>query len=382
MRIRQVYRWKRGDGWGLWARLAGGGCGWYVGPTMARQKSSKAASVPALELLVRPPQSVPPVCVVFGEDSFLRHEAVAALCRAAGADTAGVGVARYEGETASLGDVLAEVRTLSLFCGRRVVVVEDADKFVSSHRPQLEKYVERPAEGVLILAVERWPATTNLYAAVAAAGLAVSCDKPAAAQLKAWLAAWAKQRYEVTLSAAAAELLLDLVGQEPGILHQELGKLAAAAGGSQIGPELVERFVGSWRERTAWDMIAAALEGRRTEAIDLLQRLLMAGADALAILAPVGYTLRVLAAATRHVEQSEAAGGRANLREALLAAGSPAYAGILERNERHLRLLGRERGRELARWLLQAELDLKGSSRLPPPLVLERLIVRISAARK
>ncbi|MCL6503370.1 MAG: hypothetical protein K6T86_11835, partial [Pirellulales bacterium] len=81
-------------------------------------------------------------------------------------------------------------------------------------------------------------------------------------------------------------------------------------------------------------------------------------------------------------EQSEASGGRANLREALLAAGSPAYAGILERNERHLRLLGRERGRELARWLLQAELDLKGSSRLPPPLVLERLIVRISAARK
>lgn len=338
--------------------------------------------MPVLELLARPPQSIPAVCVVFGEDAFLRHEAVAALCRIAGADPAAGQLARYEGESAGVGEVLAHLHTLSLFGGRRVVIVEGADRFVSENRAKLEAYVQRPSEGVLILVVESWPATTRLYAAVAAAGLAVSCDKPAPAQLKGWLVGWAESRHGAKLARPAAELLVELVGPEPGILHQELEKLAAAAAGREIGPELVERLVGSWRERTAWEMIAAAVEGRGAEALDLLQRLLMAGEVELAVLGPLGYTMRLLAAATRHVEQAEAAGRKPELREALLAAGSPAYPAILQRNERHLRLLGRERGRELARWLLQAELDLKGNSQLSPRVVLERLMVSLSAPRK
>lgn len=350
-------------------------------PTMAKQ-ASKAGGMAVLELLARPPQNIPSVCVVFGEDAFLRHEAVAALCRATGIDPTAGQQAWYEGETARLADVLANLYSLSLFGDRRVVVVEDADDFVSKNRPQLEAYVERPAGGVLILVVQRWPATTRLYAVVAERGLAVSCDKPAAGQLKKWLIGWASSRHGAKLTLPAAELLVDLVGPEPGILHQELEKLAAAAGGGEIGPELVERLVGSWRERTAWEMIGAALEGRGEEALDLLQRLLAGGSAELAVLGALGYAMRLLGAATRQVEQSEAAGMRPNLREALRAAGSPPYPAMLERNERHLRLVGRERGRELARWLLQAELDLKGSSRLPPRLVLERLLVRLSAPRK
>jgi DNA polymerase-3 subunit delta len=348
---------------------------------MAKQ-ASKGGGVAVFDLLAAPPQSVPAVCVVYGEDAFLRHEAVAALCRAAGVDAGDGGPARYEGDVAGLAEVLAELRTLSLFGGRRVVVVANAERFVSQNRAKLEDYVQRPAGGVLILELEPWPANTRLYAAVAARGLAVCCDRPPPAQLKGWLVSWAASRHGVKLSRSAAELLVDLVGGEPGILHQELGKLAAAAEGGEIGPDLVERLVGSWRERTAWEMIAAAFEGRAAEALDLLDRLLAAGESELAVLGPLAYTMRLLAAATRHVEQSEAAGRPPNLRDALLAAGSPAYPPMLERNERYLRRLGRERGRELARWVLQAELDLKGDSRLAPRLVLERLLARLAAPRK
>ena len=53
---------------------------------------------------------------------------------------------------------------------------------------------------------------------------------------------------------------------------------------------------------------------------------------------------------------------------------------FLDKTERQLRRLGRHRGQRLYRWLLEADLDLKGDSSSPPRSILERLLVRISAA--
>ena len=87
--------------------------------------------------------------------------------------------------------------------------------------------------------------------------------------------------------------------------------------------------------------------------------------------------VREFAAATRLVLQSEAAGRRANLREVLERAGVKPF--VLQKAERQIRLLGRQRGSQLYRWLLQADLDLKGESTMPPRAILERLVVRLAA---
>ena len=84
-----------------------------------------------------------------------------------------------------------------------------------------------------------------------------------------------------------------------------------------------------------------------------------------------------MATATRLILQAEAAKRRLGLRDALEQAGVKPF--VLQKSERQLRLLGRQRGGQLLGWLLQADLDLKGESTLPPRLVLERLIVRLSA---
>ena len=52
---------------------------------------------------------------------------------------------------------------------------------------------------------------------------------------------------------------------------------------------------------------------------------------------------------------------------------------VLKKVEGQLRQLGRNRGKQMYGWLLQADMDLKGYSALPPRAILERLIVRISA---
>ena len=55
---------------------------------------------------------------------------------------------------------------------------------------------------------------------------------------------------------------------------------------------------------------------------------------------------------------------------------------LLDMAERQLRHLGRARGKQIYRWLLEADLDLKGDSAMPPRLILKRLIVRLAAPKE
>jgi DNA polymerase-3 subunit delta len=170
-----------------------------------------------------------------------------------------------------------------------------------------------------------------------------------------------------------------MVGMDMGLLDQELAKLALSTDSQgEITSELVARLVGAWRAKTAWDMLDAALEGRTPDALLQLDRLILAGEHPVAILAQISASLRRLAAATRLVLVAETAGRRVSPRSALEQAGVKGY--FLDKTERQLRRLGRHRGQRLYRWLLQADLDLKGDSPSPPRTVLERLLVSISAA--
>jgi DNA polymerase-3 subunit delta len=288
---------------------------------------------------------------------------------------------RFEGPTAELRAVMDELSTVALFGGggRRLVVVDDADDFVTAHRESLEDYVARPkTSGVLVLDVRTWPKTTRLYKAIDAAGLQIDSKTPDGRTLLKWLGSWAKSRHQVKLDSAAAETLLDIVGPELGLLDQELAKLAVSTDpGGVIGVQLVQDLVGGWRAQTAWNMIDAALEGNGREAMSQLDRLLLAGENAIAILAQISSTLRRFAAAVRLIEQAEGAKRRITLRQALETAGVKPF--VLGKAETQLKQLGRQRAGRLYRWLLEADLDLKGQSNLPPRIVLERLIVRLAA---
>jgi DNA polymerase-3 subunit delta len=273
--------------------------------------------------------------------------------------------------------------TASLFgSGRRLVIVEEADDFVSEHRAELEDYVASPhRSGVLVLEVKTWPSTTRLAKAVAASGLTIECKSLHEAQTKRWLVERAKARYEVRLGASAADVLLELLPPELGILDQELAKLSLLVGkAGTIDATLVSENVGGWRTRTTWEMVDAAADGRAAEAIQQLGRLIAAGEKPQGLLPQMSHSLRQLAAATQLIEAAEAAGRRLSLQSALQQAGVPPFK--LATAERQLRQLGRDRAGELTGWLLAADLAVKGhnSADTRARLELERLIVKLSAA--
>ncbi|HVU86892.1 MAG TPA: DNA polymerase III subunit delta [Pirellulales bacterium] len=337
-----------------------------------------------LEFLDKPPATIPAVCVVFGDEAFLKRESLEHLREAVlGTEDADFSFSEFDGEDAEVHEVFDCLSTVALFGGgRRLVVVRKADDFVSRNRPALEDYVAHPkASGVLVLEAGTWPANTKLAKAIAAEGLSIECKTPAPQAIAKWLVSRATKKHQARLDRQAADLLLDSVEPDLGLLDQELAKLALAAGeNGAIDAALVREMVGGWRSKTTWDMLDLAAGGHAAEAILQLDRLLSSGESPVAILAQIGSTLRRFAAAARTVEQAECAGRRTTLKHALEAAGFRSF--VVAKAENQLRQLGRQRSAGLYRAMLEADLALKGSSSAPTRarIVLEQLIARMSRA--
>jgi DNA polymerase-3 subunit delta len=351
-------------------------------------------SVPAFDFLSREQTpKVPAVCVLFGDEPLLKRESLDRIKQAVlTGDDAELSFTALDGEKTELREVLDEAATLSMFGGgRRIVVVQEADKFVSKHRDALEEYCQKPRPGsVLVLDVASWPANTRLFKRLAETGLQINCNLPGNrfgdadedAVLK-WLRARAESKYQAQLATDAGELLLEIVGPQLGRLDQEVAKLALLAAVEKppkITRQLVEKAVGGWRAKTAWSMIEAALDGRGAVALVELDRLLLAGEEPIALLAMMSGSLRRMAAATRIVEEAESNRRRISLPDALREAGVTPKKFVLDKTERQLRQIGRARAQQLYGWLLEADLALKGvsSSGNRARLVLEQLIVRLS----
>ena len=314
------------------------------------------------------------VNVLFGDDPFLRALTLAELRSQLAAGRDEVQLTTF-GPTTAWRDVADELATSSLFGGggKRLVMLEDADDFVSAHRERLEDYVAKPkSASALILCVDTWAANTRLYKAVDASGHQVNCNVPTNPRSKSkepdvpkiakWLIAWAKSQHKIALDSAAADELVQIVGPHLGVLDQDLAKLALyVPTGGKVTPAMVKEIVGGWRLRTAWQMLDDAADGKVAAALTELDHLLKSGSEPQAIFGQISWSLRRYAAATRIVQASVRAKRGADLQAAAKEAGFRAFGDELKKAERHLRQLTSARAGKLLTWLLETDLALKGS---------------------
>src|SRR5918912_41462 len=93
-----------------------------------------------------------PVYALVGDEDFLKRrcrDAIIALV-VGDADPA-FAVAAYPGDKLDFSTVRNDLDTLPFLSPARVVVVEQADPFVTEHRAALERYVQSPSKiGVLV----------------------------------------------------------------------------------------------------------------------------------------------------------------------------------------------------------------------------------------
>ncbi len=350
-----------------------------------KSTTGKSASLDALAYLAEPQKHLAhSVCAVYGDEPFLKSEVLAALRRTNLGDEDGqFALTTLTGRDARLRDVIDALSTVSLFGdGRRVVIVEDADTFVTEYRTELEDFVMSPSKGgMLVLDVKTWPGNTRLAKFVAANGLTIQCAALKERELKSWLMARARTLHAVRLEGSATDALLELVPPEVGIVVQELTKLALIAGEKGvIDAKLVRENVGGWRARATWDMIDAAADGRAADALTQLDRIISSGEKPFALLPQMASSMRRFPTAVQLIEAAEKNRQRLPPREALAQAGVIPFK--LNDAERQLRQIGRHRAKQITEWLLAADLAMKGhnSSDERARMEIERLIIRLSTA--
>lgn len=198
-----------------------------------------------------------------GAERFLRTEAIAVLLERFAPQLDEVGPTRFDGQEASLAEVLDDVRTISLLGGIRVAIVDEADSFITAGRTALEKYCGTPADtGCLILSCKSLPKNTRLYKVIAQAGEVSVCEPPRAREYVDWIVDRARRKYGKRIAPPAAQLLRDQIGDAVGLLDAELSKLAVFVGeAADIVPEAVMELTGRHREEKVFGVTDAMAAG-------------------------------------------------------------------------------------------------------------------------
>ena len=178
-------------------------------------------------------------------------------------------------------EVLDELRTLPFVAARRVVVLKGADKFISENRDLLEKYFDAPSRtGVLVMTVDSWRKNTKLAKKLGKVGQLIEIAELKGWQLPKYVTEYA-QGIGKGLARGAAEMIVELVGDEPGRLSSEVDKLAMFVGDKKvIGCDDVEALVGHNRSFNAFAVIDALTTGDVGGAVEKLRNMFAADKSA------------------------------------------------------------------------------------------------------
>lgn len=207
--------------------------------------------------------------------------------------------------TAELASVLDDLRTLPFLTDRRLVMVREADKFITAYREQLEDYAAAPSPtGVLLIECKSMPGNTRLAKQIAKIGQVLKFDALSAYKIPTWLTSYCKDTYGVTIEQRAAAKLADLVGTDLGMLDAELQKCVLyISDRKQITLADIEALVGQQREEQVWGILSAIGEGNQSKALQLWEEVCNTdrAAEARAV-GGIAFTVRRLLKAKRAEE--------------------------------------------------------------------------------
>ncbi len=319
-------------------------------------------------------QDVPPLVVLHGGEWQLKQSALRAIVThvLGGDEEDDLSVTRFPGKETELRSVRDELLTVSMFANQRIVIVDEADEFITKHRDSLESYADEPARSsTLILNCKSWRKNTRLAKKFAASGLEIDCSELAGSRLTKWLTEQARDQHGKQLQRDAAGLMVELVGTGLALLDQELGKLAAYTGDrDQITAEDVHALVGGWKAETTWAMTNAVRDGNVAFALQCLDQLLNAGEAAPKLLGGINFVFRKLSQATER--------SRTGVPLNVALKDSGVFPRDIDATAHYLRRIGRPRAEQILARLLRADADLKGASRIPERLQMERLLLDLA----
>jgi DNA polymerase-3 subunit delta len=287
-------------------------------------------------------------------------------------------VERLSAREASGEDAVAACNAMGLFgTGGRLVLVDEVERWKAPDAKAVAAYLAEPApDTVLALVGEEIRKDSPLAKACAGAG-AVLVYEVSKRELPKWIAQqFARHGVHVTPDACRA--LLELVGDTPHELAGEIDKLAVWAGGAEVGEDEVERLVAAradvppfvltdaWGRRDVAGVLAACES--------ILERSARSG--------EIHMLVGSLVAHLRRVQTAQRLDGEGVRPRDAMAALKARHPYVAQKAFDQARNFSPDELREAIVRLADLDLAVKGGSRLPAELELQRTLVAITRSRE
>ena len=282
-------------------------------------------------------------------------------------------VDEFDGEEYEIRVVVDAAQTMPFLTDKRIVLARNIGRFSADELTPLIGYLASPLDSTdLVMVAGGGRLTKKLTDAVSAAGgHTVNTNPPSRpADRQAWVRSQAEER-GLRLDGPAAARIAEQLGEDVGRLEGILGIVRSTYGeGQRISVADVEPFLGAAGGVPPWDFTDAIDSGQTAKALTLMGRMIHAGErhplQVMAILhGHYGKLARLDGVDARSEDDAAAAIG--------IKPGFPAKKALA-----HYRRLGGTGIRKAVQLLAKADLDLRGDTDLPPEIVMEVLVARLS----
>jgi DNA polymerase III delta subunit len=230
----------------------------------------------------------PDVALLHGAEPFLIQEAVERVSRTLFGEGADLALSREVLDAREVGGaaIVQSALMLPWAGGRRLVIARGVEDLSAKSAEPLGAYGQAPnSSTVLLLLAGQALSPAHPLLKLVPRSAVVLVVAPTGRELATWL----RERFRsrgVELTAEAASLLVDLVGDDLTQLCGEVEKAALWAGADtrRVGATEIRAVVGETRVRHVFDLTRAIVAGDSGAALGLLMSLLNSGEDPFALL--------------------------------------------------------------------------------------------------
>jgi DNA polymerase-3 subunit delta len=189
-------------------------------------------------------------------------------------------------------------RGLPMLSQWRLIVVDNASEISQRSWEKALDYLRRPAPTTcLVFRAQKSPPAGEVSELLREKGVVVEVRPRSEASALDWIEEAARGKGK-RITRGASRLLLELVGTDESSLDGELEKLASFVGeGDLIEEHHVQEITAGVRMRTLFQLTDAIGEGRPSEALKIMDRLMDQGTSPLAAMGMLARQLRLLQAA-------------------------------------------------------------------------------------
>ncbi len=238
---------------------------------------------------------IPQLLLLYGDEPYFVEESVKLVCDAAvAAENRDFNLNHFQGRDLKISELIEQVQTFPVFAPRRLILLKNVEEASADDLELLIPYLEDPVpETILLITGGKIDTRRKFFKKFKQCGEVLEFKRVYDNQLPALVRDLARD-LGVTFTGAALQLFCKRVGTNLIETRGELDKLISYLGGrSLIEEKDVSAIVSDTRVESIFDLTDALGEGKWSESLRLLNRLLDEGQ------AP----LMVLAMLTRHFRQ-------------------------------------------------------------------------------